>query len=265
MPMSSKYFGAAAAELGWVPSPSYLLRRDRILRLVDKLPRGRILEVGCGAGALLNDLANKGFMCTALETSPKALEIARFLNRNNNAVAIVERSKDSWFAAYEYIISFEVLEHIQDDYEALNSWSRWLAQDGKLMISVPAHRRRWNASDVWAGHVRRYDRQDLEKLLNFTGFEIEHFESYGFPLANIIEPIRARYHARRLKEEGIKSIDVANNTARSGVERSAESKLYPLLSSIPGMLSMRAFFTMQAIFSRFEFGAGFLVLARKKR
>ena len=263
--MHSKYFGADAAELGWVPSPGYLLRRDRILRLVDKLPRGRMLEIGCGAGALLNDLANKGFECTALETSQMALEIARFINKNNSSVAIVESSADSWIAAYEYVLSFEVLEHIQDDVAALNSWSRWLAQDGRLMISVPAQQSRWNASDVWAGHMRRYDKQDLEKLLSCAGFEIEHFESYGFPLANIIEPIRARYHARRLKEEGVKSKDVAHNTARSGIERSAESKLYPILNSIPGKLSMRVFFAMQAMFSRYEIGTGFLVLARKKR
>ena len=67
-----------------------------------------------------------------------------------------------------------------DDVEELNSWSHWLAQDGRLMISVPAHRQRWKTSDVWGGHVLCYDRKDIENVLNCTGFEIDHFESYGY-------------------------------------------------------------------------------------
>ena len=263
--MKNRYFGADAAERGWVPSPSYLLRRDRILRIVDNLPYGRVLEIGCGAGALLNDLATRGFECTALETSSTALEIARFINRDNDSVTILEKPLRSWASAYDYILAFEVLEHIQNDSAALHDWSQWLTLDGRLIISVPAHQHRWNASDVWAGHVRRYNRQDLELLLQGAGFEIEHFECYGFPLANIIEPIRARFHSQQIQKEGAESVDAAANTARSGIERSAESKLYPLLNSLPGILAMWASYVLQAAFYRYELGTGFLVLARKKR
>ena len=47
--------GVSAPERGRAPAPRYLLRRDRILDLIDGLPRGHLLEVGCGAGALLAD------------------------------------------------------------------------------------------------------------------------------------------------------------------------------------------------------------------
>src|SRR5688572_255286 len=69
-------YGRVAPELGWVPAPRYLLRRHRALNLLKGLPRGRVLEVGCGAGALLNDLAGLGYDCTALESSSEARRVA---------------------------------------------------------------------------------------------------------------------------------------------------------------------------------------------
>src|SRR3546814_16202134 len=64
---------------------------------------------------------------------------------------------------------------------------RSLAPNGKMILSVPAHRSRWGAGDVWAGHYRRYDRNDVEQLLVSCGMEVEHLECYGFPLANATE------------------------------------------------------------------------------
>ena len=46
-------YGISFPERGWVPAPRYLLRRDRVLRLLARLPVGRLLEIGCGSGALL--------------------------------------------------------------------------------------------------------------------------------------------------------------------------------------------------------------------
>ena len=43
----------AVLEGRWVPAPRFVLRRDRVLPLVEGLPAGRVIEVGCGSGALL--------------------------------------------------------------------------------------------------------------------------------------------------------------------------------------------------------------------
>ena len=73
-------YGPSLPEAGWVPAPSYLLRRRRILALMADQQPGRYLEIGCGAGALLYDLQARGFECQALETSPDALALARRLH-----------------------------------------------------------------------------------------------------------------------------------------------------------------------------------------
>ena len=52
-PVYSRMTGAVVPEMGWVPPFRYLLRRSRILSLLRTVPRGALLEIGCGAGALL--------------------------------------------------------------------------------------------------------------------------------------------------------------------------------------------------------------------
>src|SRR3546814_7757828 len=97
------------------------------------------------------------------------------------------------------VCAFDVLEHIEDDRLAIQEWIRWLAPNGKMILSVPAHRSRWGAGDVWAGHYRRYDRNDVEQLLVSCGMEVEHLECYGFPLANATELLRSEEHTSELQ------------------------------------------------------------------
>lgn len=256
-------YGPSIPELGWVPSPSYLLRRDRILRLLDAIGPCDILEIGCGAGALLHELTGKGFKCTALEASMAALNIARHANADSNAV-ITDKPDDSWKGRFDCLMAFEVLEHIEHDKDALRQWRQWLKPGGILLLSVPAHMSQWTASDEWAGHYRRYERTAFEALLtDECGFVIEHFESYGSPLANVIDPIRARVHARQLlrrRQDGCDDMDA--NSSKSGVERSVETRLYPYLCSLPGRILMRGSFLAQGVLGRMGIGKGYLLCAR---
>jgi hypothetical protein len=100
-------------------------------------------------------------------------------------------------------------------------------------------------------------------LIDDCGFFIEHFECYGSPLGNLIDPVRARIHARQLlrrKQDGCDFKGV--NSSKSGVERSIEAKLYPFLCSLPGRLFMRGAFLAQGILVRIGVGKAYLVCAR---
>lgn len=257
-------YGPSAPELGWVPSPTYLLRRNRILRLIDSIEACEALEIGCGAGALIHELARKGFKCSALEPSRTALQIARHMNSNAN-VDVTDTPSNSWTERFDCLLAFEVLEHIEDDRAAIAQWREWIKPGGILLLSVPAHKNQWTASDEWAGHYRRYDHKELESLLVDEGnFTLEHFEAYGSPLGDIIDPIRSRIHAKQLrlrKQMGCDSKIL--NSQKSGIERSPESKLYPYLCSFPGRAFMRLSFVAQEIFSRLGIGRGYLLRARK--
>ena len=257
-------YGPVVSEKGWVPAPSFLLRRDRILRLLIGLPPGKLLEIGCGAGTLLHELSLRGFSCEALETSAPALEIARHVNTNN--VVLHQTSQPDWVNRFDYLFAFEVLEHIEDDRATLLEWHSWIKPGGVILISVPAHMTKWTASDVWAGHVRRYERSALMSLITSSGFTIEHFETYGFPLANVISPLRAKIHAHNLDvRRKVKHNERAYNNDLSGVQRNTESKLYPLLKSLPGRMLMHLAYLLQSLSARRDWGTGYLVLAKKTK
>ena len=251
-------FGLSAPERGWVPAPRYALRRDRLLALARRLGGGRLLEIGPGAGALLSDLAALGFACEALETSEEAFRLAAELNPG---ARIARAPEAEWSGAFDALVACEVLEHIEDDRAALEEWRGWLRPGGHLILSVPAHARRWSATDIWAGHFRRYERDGLRSLLGDAGFAVAELECYGFPLSNLIEPLRAASHRRALRRREGGGLREA--TAQSGVERGLEARLWPLQASAPGRLLFRAAFGLQKVFRNRDLGTGYLVLARR--
>ena len=256
-------FGVVAPELGWVPPPRFLLRRDRVLRLLSAPSLGKLVEVGCGSGSILHELALKSDDAVGVETSARARVLATAIAHSGNGQqTIVEAPDAGWLQDRELVCAFDVLEHIEDDGAAIAEWSSWLAVGGKLCVSVPAHRRRWGAGDEWAGHWRRYDRGDIEALLASKGFSIEHIECYGFPLGNLSEWYGERYYRRVLRERR-GEVNKADATKESGVDRDYYLRKFRWLDSMPGRAFFRLANAMQAVASRTDWGTGYLVLARK--
>ena len=106
----------------------------------------------------------------------------------------------------------------------------------------------------------------LESLLEETGLSIVHFESYGFPFKNLLDLFRARYHARQSRRRdlaGDREHTSAANTARSGIERPLESRLFWMQASWLGVLFTRFAYGVQALFAGTDWGSGYLVLARR--
>lgn len=254
-------FGVVALDDGWVPSPRYLLRRARIFDHVRKWPKGRVLELGCGAGALIYELSHDGFECTAVEHGPTAAALAGRINDGN---ATIRTEAGSWNAAFDYLLAFEVLEHIEDDRAALLRWRQWIQPGGLMLLSVPAHPKRWNATDEWAGHVRRYEREGLRELLESVGMEVLEIECYGFPLANLLERVRARKCARDLGARNADTEERAKRTAVSGVERTTESRIFPLYSGSVGRRVIRLSCAAQKLFLHTDLGNGLIALARRR-
>jgi len=239
------------------------LRRARILRLATRIARGRLLEVGCGAGALLADFSRMGFAAEGLETSPSALAMSQRLAALDAAgPRVMAVPGQDWNDTFDVLCTFDVLEHVEHDSEALAQWIGWVRPGGAVLISVPAHPSRWSAGDEWAGHWRRYSRPMLLDLLRSSRLQVEHLECYGFPLANLTEMAGARSYRRMIDQREDLSRDEA--TAHSGTDRRAYSKLSRAIASPLGRLALRGAMAMQAATCHTDWGSGYLVLARKQ-
>lgn len=255
--------GPAAPEYGWVPAPTYLMRRALILRELRTIRICDALEIGPGAGLLLHELHERGFQCSALETSEAARELANTLaHETHRDIRFMDQPEPDWPGRFGLVMAFEVLEHIENDLDALRTWRSWLRPGATLLLSVPAHMRTWNPSDVWAGHFRRYERAQLGDLVTTAGFKVERIMCYGFPLANMAQKIRARNYAPEIDEV----IDATpkgkkDNSARSGIDRRHVLQWYPLLKNPLGKLALRCADLSQRPFLGTELGHGYLLRA----
>jgi SAM-dependent methyltransferase len=190
------------------------LRWDVVSRLLPARP-GAVLEVGCGRGAAAARIARRAERLVGCEPDAHSFAMAK---SNIGAVASVYNCMSSQLPdAYRFdtICAFEVLEHIEDDAEALAEWFDKLHPGGSLVLSVPARQTRFAAADRIAGHFRRYEPREMSEKLELTGFTDIHVELYGFPAGHLLEAFRNIVAARMLKQ-GAGDLDIAERTAGSG-------------------------------------------------
>ena len=263
----TKMMGVAAPELEWLPSPTYVLRRAAILDWLQGYTPGKVLEMGCGPGALLHELARRGFHGVGVELSERSRTVAEQLVGGLAEIQIRDSLPTEEKGTFDYLFSFEVLEHIEDDVAALREWLEDLRPGGQVFISVPAHRSKWNVTDLFAGHFRRYDRDDLQALLDRAGLVPVRAGTYGWPVSRIIEALRVRSKEKELREQGIDPDAVAAGDAQltkaSGVDRQLVTRLYRVYGSLPGRMFFRMASIMQKLFYRTSLGISFIVVARR--
>jgi len=93
-----------------------------VLALLAKMPCKSLLEIGCGAGALLVDLSHAGFHCVGMETSSLTLGMAADIsNASGVSHDILSCPDDSWGEAFDTVCTFDVLEQIKGDVAALSN------------------------------------------------------------------------------------------------------------------------------------------------
>ena len=119
-------------------------RRATANRLLDLIgahvPEGRLLDVGCGHGLLLDEARGRGYETVGLELSREAARHARSLGldvRELPLEAFSESSNGDSPGEFDAIVLADVLEHLDDPVDAIDRCARLLRPSGVLCVVTP--------------------------------------------------------------------------------------------------------------------------------
>ena len=173
-----------------------------------RLPaESRILEVGCGTGANIAMLQKFGSV-SAVELDPFARAHVGTAMKIEVAPGSLPDQLPYADRKFDLICLFDVLEHVEQDQEALAVLRERLAPRGVLVITVPAYQWLYSSHDAQHHHYRRYTARHLGTVAKAAGLQparVGYYNSVLFPLALL----------RRLAEK-LLNLDPVDDSALPG-------------------------------------------------
>lgn len=144
-----------------------------LFRLLSPRPGHRVLEVGCGGGALLAFLESRGFSAVGVDISDEAVRLAARAAPRSRVVRADASELPFEDASFERLVSHHLVEHLPDLPAALVEWKRVLAPGGRMAICTP--NRLYPSPRIFddPSHLRVYDRRELEEAVAGAGFEVK--------------------------------------------------------------------------------------------
>ena len=138
-------------------------RVDRSEALPDvisaELPNnGAIVDVGCGSGALIRELQNRGYAMTGIERDIESLSLLQLNVIEGTAEDLSNVPKHS----FDGVVFSHVVEHLVDPVKALRDAADLLKTGGKLFCEVPN-----NESTIARQSRLSWEHLDIPRHLNF--------------------------------------------------------------------------------------------------
>lgn len=134
------YFSSDAyADVSFEPYSQYWWSNRYYAKLVKKIgpPTGRVLEVGCGLGHLLEWLTEQ-YEVFGTDINPWALKQASVNVPSGNFLLLSAEDLGTFpTGMFEVVIAKHVVEHLSDPELAIMEFSRVLAPRGKLLLATP--------------------------------------------------------------------------------------------------------------------------------
>ena len=167
-------------------------------RLIQKYAKsGTVLDYGAGTGNL-SKLSDLSPIC--LETDHDLVKTLQ-----QKGLRLTDNIEPE---TYDYIYSVNVLEHIEDDQQAILNMLNGLKQGGRLLIYVPAFNNLFSDFDRQLNHFRRYDRHSLRRLFDNQGVDVlqlRYFDTIGYFVALLFKLLNC--NGRRVNQQSIKLFD----------------------------------------------------------
>ena len=143
-------------------------------------PGMHLLNVGCGGGEFNTIAVEMGLSVTAFEPEPEAYELAlrRLPPVNCEVLQLDLFSINPNIYRADVVVMHDVLEHIEDDTQAVCKIATLIKPGGRGIISVPALQELFGYHDLQLGHHRRYSKSSLERVLS-PFFRVRRLRYFG--------------------------------------------------------------------------------------
>ena len=177
---------------------------------------GKVLEVGCGNGAMLQILANRKIGAVGVDASSSGID--RCLAAGLHAQCLDVSTDGLPFPdnSFDVVISLETFEHLMNPHYALQEIRRTLRSGGTFLCSIPNPR---------TGHPYVYpglfEYKNFCRFLRQSGFSIERVQHWQWAPRETILPLSLRH------------VPVLNGRIIAGGLRRLVEKSYRIASVFP--------------------------------
>ncbi len=157
-------------------------RRRLLVELLASLPPfEQVLDVGCGLGQTL-DLIQARFPqahdLTGVDLSPHAVDQLR-ARGDGRRYEVLDLSQGHLDEQFELVICGEVIEHLQDQAEAVRNLVAMTKPGGHLLVTCPTGR--VFATERSFGHLHHPTLEELEALGASLGLDVVQAVNWGWP------------------------------------------------------------------------------------
>jgi SAM-dependent methyltransferase len=183
--MADDWFDVANLDHFWIKRRFEIFRQ--LLRRVDlNLQNLKVAEIGCGNGLVQYQFSKYyGIHVDGFDLNEVALQKSVAIDQNLFLYDIHERNPE-YKNNYDLIILFDVIEHIGDPIQFVDSVLYHLKKGGILAVNVPALQALYSDYDLAAGHIRRYNMNSIKLLENNFSLNKLIVTYWGLPLLPIL-------------------------------------------------------------------------------
>lgn len=179
-PENVKFLNVIESLVGWISGRRAL----KIHKMV--APHSRILEIGCGRGLLLKQLAQFGHECHGSERSELAAQRARKTVGLRIYTTPLEQSGLEPHS-FDLVIMWHVLEHLEAPEQCLSFVNHILRPGGLLLLEVPNYSslqsqfsgKHWFHLDL-DRHLYHFSKKGLIELLCKFRFEVKERSTFSW-------------------------------------------------------------------------------------